>query len=403
MSFSLRIRQALYLLSVPNFGTASYWQLVEKCGSLEAVFQSEISRIAPYCKKDTLDALTLSQKQGSHAPLWQHVDALCEWLTTQGIHVLDNAHPDYPLLLKSIIKPPPLIFVKGNINTLALPQIAIVGSRKITVSGEKTTLSFAKGLTQSGFTVTSGLALGVDASAHQGALNANGKTIAVMATGIDAIYPKKHQYLAEQIIDNDGALVTEFFPHSSPRAHHFPQRNRIISGLSCGLLVVEAALKSGSLISAKYAIEQNRDVFAVPGSIHSPVSKGCHMLIKNGAKLVETAEDIVEELGSLLGLHANTLDSHANTLDSHTDSVGDKPTITSAQSNKLTSSKAVATDTSLPKSECTVLRCIDYCVTPLDDIMAHCGVPIDQLMSRLLELELEGVITHNGAGYTRIG
>jgi|TARA_B110000908_G_scaffold164836_1_gene213407 DNA processing protein len=191
-----------------------------------------------------------------------------------------------------------------------MPQIAIVGSRKMTRVGEQNALNWGRFLANSGFTVTSGLARGIDGAAHQGALQASGgATIAVMATGIDKIYPKQHQFLADQIVDSGGCLVTEFEPGTEPFPQHFPQRNRIISGLSLGVLVIEAAMKSGSLITARTALEQNREVFAIPGSIHNPQSKGCHSLIKQGATLVEEAADIVGELGSALGSLKESLKS----------------------------------------------------------------------------------------------
>ena len=205
----------------------------------------------------------------------------------------------YPALLKQISRAPPIVYVRGSIEQLHMPQIAIVGSRKMTRVGQQNALDWSRFLANSGFTVTSGLAKGVDGTAHQGALQAsNGGTIAVMATGIDKIYPQQHRFLAEQIVDSGGCLVTEFEPGTEPFPQHFPQRNRIISGLSLGVLVIEAAVKSGSLITARAALEQNREVFAIPGSIHNPQSRGCHSLIKQGATLVEEAADIVVELAS---------------------------------------------------------------------------------------------------------
>ena len=211
---------------------------------------------------------------------------------------------EYPVLLKQTSRAPPILYVRGSIEQLHMPQIAIVGSRRMTRVGQQNALSWSRFLANSGFTVTSGLALGIDGTAHQGALQAgSGGTIAVMATGIDKIYPKQHGFLAEQIVASGGCLVTEFALGTEPLAQHFPQRNRIISGLSLGVLVIEAALKSGSLITARTALEQNREVFAIPGSIHNPQSKGCHALIKQGAILAEKADDIVIELkGALAGL-----------------------------------------------------------------------------------------------------
>ena len=218
-----------------------------------------------------------------------------EALDRVGAIAIPLTSSQYPAQLKQISRAPPILYVRGSIEQLHMPQIAIVGSRKMTRVGQQNALGWSRFLANSGFTVTSGLARGVDGTAHQGALQAsNGGTIAVMATGIDKIYPQQHQFLAEQIVDSGGCLVTEFEPGTEP----FPQRNRIISGLSLGVLVIEAAVKSGSLITARTALEQNREVFAIPGSIHNTQSKGCHSLIKQGATLVEEAADIVVELAS---------------------------------------------------------------------------------------------------------
>jgi DNA processing protein len=217
------------------------------------------------------------------------------WLAQPNNHLVTWLDADYPPLLREIADPPATLFVSGDRSCLCRPQLAIVGSRNPTAGGVQNARAFAAHLADVGYTITSGLALGVDAAAHRGALEAGGTTIAVTGNGLDRVYPRQHHALAHEIVAR-GALVSEFAPGTPPRREHFPQRNRLISGMSQGVLVVEAAVKSGSLITARLAAEQGREVFAIPGSIHSPLARGCHRLIRQGAKLVETAQDILEEL-----------------------------------------------------------------------------------------------------------
>lgn len=209
-------------------------------------------------------------------------------------HLLTLACDAYPSLLKEIPDPPPLLFVIGEPSLLDSPQIALVGSRNPSPTGRHHASRFACALGQAGLTITSGLALGIDTAAHQGALEGGGPTVAVLGSGLDQLYPRRNRELAQKVV-RQGALVSEFPPGTQPLAENFPRRNRIISGLSRGTLVVEAAPKSGSLITARLAAEQGREVFALPGSIHNPTSRGCHALIRQGAKLVECVDDILEE------------------------------------------------------------------------------------------------------------
>ena len=225
------------------------------------------------------------------------VTDILEWSVQPSHHVVTLADNAYPKRLLHLADPPPILFLRGDPAWLNAPSIAVVGSRNATPGGADNAERFSAALSAKGYTITSGLALGIDAAAHRGGLSAKGSTIAVMGTGIDMIYPKRNESLARQI-EEDGVLVTEFPPGTAPLPGNFPRRNRIIAGLSRGVLVVEAALASGSLITARLAVEIGRDVFAIPGSIHSPVSKGCHALIKQGAKLVESADDILEETAS---------------------------------------------------------------------------------------------------------
>lgn len=217
------------------------------------------------------------------------------WAAEPGNHILTLADQAFPKNLLEISDPPCLLYAKGNLGLLSFPALALVGARNSTPQGEQNAQSFAAALAEAGITVVSGLALGVDAAAHRGGLKGRGKTIAIVGTGADRIYPARNAELARNIA-TQGLILSEFALGTPPVAHNFPRRNRIISGLARGVLVVEAAVDSGSLITAKLAAEQGREVFAIPGSIHSPLAKGCHKLIKQGAKLVESAQDILEEL-----------------------------------------------------------------------------------------------------------
>ena len=228
------------------------------------------------------------------------------WLEEPDHHLITLTHPAYPKLLHDTPDPPVALYLIGDPAVLTLPQIAMVGTRNPTSGGRQTAREFAGHLAANGLIITSGMALGIDGACHTGALDGGGITIAVMGTGLDRVYPARHRDLAHRIADSGGALVSEFSLGTPPRPGHFPRRNRIISGLALGTLVIEAALQSGSLITARQALEQGREVFAIPGSIHNPMARGCHALIREGAKLVETAQDIVEELGTLFGHLAET-------------------------------------------------------------------------------------------------
>jgi DNA processing protein len=217
------------------------------------------------------------------------------WLEHSSARILLCTDPDYPPLLRETSGAPAVLYVLGSVAALASAQLAMVGSRNPTPAGRTTAREFAAWFARGGLTVTSGLALGIDAASHEGALSGGGLTVAVCGTGLDRVYPAEHAALAARIAAS-GALVSEFPPRTAPLRAHFPRRNRIISGLSLGTLVVEAARKSGSLITARLAVEAGREVFAIPGSIHSPLSRGCHQLIKDGAKLVEEAADVLSEL-----------------------------------------------------------------------------------------------------------
>ena len=260
--------------------------------------------LKPYLDNSSNSGELLSQlRQSSDTRVKKALDEIDEaqvesdenWLNSSENQLIHYFSPQYPAILREMIDAPFALFARGDVELLTFPQLAIVGSRSATQGGLANASAFAEFLAQNGIVITSGLAKGIDAAAHKGALNVNGGTIAIMGTGLDHIYPAEHKALAHQIADN-GLILTEYPPGTGPHPGNFPRRNRLIAGLSLGTLVVEAAVKSGSLITARLASEMGRDVFAIPGSIHNPMARGCHFLIRQGAKLVVTAEDIVEEL-----------------------------------------------------------------------------------------------------------
>lgn len=280
-------------------GPVTFSKIIAQVDSLAAIFD----------KPSSLQGVSDNIKQQLATPDWLKVEQDLKWLEQPGCHILLLDDPQYPALLRDIHDPPPLLYLQGDINLLSQWQLAIVGSRNPSQTGRQLAYDFANYLGQGGLCITSGLAMGIDAAAHKGALAAGGKTIAVVGTGLDRVYPAKNRELAHDIAAN-GLLVSEFALGTAPKAENFPRRNRIISALSLGTLVVEAALKSGSLITARMAMEQAREVFAIPGSIHNPLAKGCHKLIREGAKLVETAQDILEELGPLAQLQVEATFTH---------------------------------------------------------------------------------------------
>ncbi len=304
--------------------------------------------------------------------------ALETWLSAPDHHLLRLDDPHYPPLLREISRPPPVLFVRGNPDVLTLPQLAIVGSRNATAEGADTARSFAAHLAAAGFCITSGLAEGIDAAAHLGALQVSGgQTIAVCGTGPDSVYPRRHTGLADQIVAAGGAIVSEFAPGTPVSRSNFPRRNRIISGLCVGVLVVEASVRSGALITARHAMEQGREVFAIPGSIHNPVARGCHRLIRDGARLVETAADIGDELGGLLA--------------------GLQPADELAQ--QVADLHAAAPDT----AHAGLLSAMSCNPVAADVLASRCGLTIGEVSSMLLILELQGLVRSLAGGrYQRI-
>ncbi len=284
-----------------------------------------------------------------------------KWLEKTENRIIESDSEDYPELLRGIPGPPTLLYIVGNAEALHMPALSIVGSRNPSRGGKENAYEFAKHLGRSGFCIVSGLAQGIDTSAHEGALAGGAMTVAFLGHGIDRVYPSANRDLAHRISQN-GALVSEYPLGSPPRREHFPQRNRLISGLSLGTLVVEAARRSGSLITARLAGEQGREVFAIPGSIHNPLSRGCHQLIKQGAKLVESADDIVSELGSLAG-HLMQNDTN----------------------QEKEESKNIEHDADYE----VLLESLSYDPTSADELAENSGLTIDQVSSMLLILELE--------------
>jgi len=306
-------------------------------------------------------------------------DSTGNWLARPDARVLTPADAGYPALLREIANPPAQLFVRGNPDALSLPQLAIVGSRNATPAGTETAHSFAAHLAARGFCITSGLAEGIDAAAHRGALAARGATIAVCGTGPDVVYPRQHGSLADEIVAGGGAIVSEFAPGTPVFRGNFPRRNRLISGLAVGTLVVEASLRSGALVTARHAMEQGREVFAIPGSIHNPVARGCHHLIRNGAKLVETAADIVDELSALLA------------------------------SLRMETAPAPPDDTAGSAAEddaeyARLLACMAWDPVDVDTLVARSGLTIGEVSSMLLLLEMQGSVRAlSGGRYQRAG
>lgn len=348
----------LRLMLTPGVGNDTARKLLAAFGSPEAVWTQTPTLLKAVTSLRIAEALQ-SPPEGLDAA----VDQLMAWLAAaDNHHVLVLGDALYPPELLQIADPPLLLYVLGNIGALQHPQrLAIVGSRNPTPQGQANARQFAQALSEAGVCVVSGLALGVDGAAHEGALQADAPTIAVVGTGLDRVYPKRHLALAHRIAEH-GALVSEYPLGTPPLAPNFPRRNRIIAGLSQGTLVVEAAVQSGSLITARLAAEQGREVFAIPGSIHAPQSRGCHALIRQGAKLVESAQDILEEL--------RVPDPFATARTPET------PTAT----------------------EDALLEAMGYDPVSLDALQARTGLDTATLQARLLELELDGAVSRMPGG-----
>jgi DNA processing protein len=366
--------QWLYLASIKGLGNISIHNLLNHFESIENIFK----------QKTFPQELKLSKQIQSaiKTPQFETVKKDMKWLEGENNHILTIDDACFPPLLKQAQSPPALLFITGNPDVLLQPQLAVVGSRNATEIGLRNTHSFCFDLANKGLVITSGMALGVDGKAHQAALDANGQTIAVMGTGLDTVYPARHRELAHHIAEK-GALVSEFPIGTPPNAFNFPQRNRIICGLSLGTLVVEAAMKSGTLITARQTMEINRPVMTIPGSIHNPLAKGCHNLIKQGAKLVESADEIFEELTPLA--HSLSLEIKEKL------SLFDDMTVKSAPQSDIN------------EEHFAVLDKINYEPTPIDEIILKTKLTAQEISSILLILELDDLIhALPGAQYIRI-
>ncbi|MES2280372.1 MAG: DNA-processing protein DprA [Pseudomonadota bacterium] len=365
------LRAWLRLTLSPGVGNEASRKLLATFGSAQAIFEQSPAALRQL-GSDKLERALLDEP----ATLAELLQTTLEWLAASDDRmVVTLGDAAYPASLLNIADPPLMLYMMG---VLAMPSaaaaagaagpgIAIVGSRNPTPQGEINARQFAKSFGASGMCVVSGLAMGVDGAAHDGALLGGGSTIAVVGTGLDRVYPKKHLELAHRIAAQ-GMIISEFSLGTPPISSNFPKRNRIISGLSQGTLVIEAALKSGSLITARMATEQGKEVFAIPGSIHSPQSRGCHWLIKQGAKLVENAEDVLEEL------HLPVL----RQLEGETDEDDE-------------ASEALPADKNF-------MGALGFDVVSLDALQARTGLPTPELQAKLLELELDGVLTRLPGG-----
>ncbi len=347
------------LTLIPGIGGESRRQLLKAFGSPEAVFAAPPSALRGVIGGGLAERLLAHDGRAG-------IEAAQTWAAQAGNHILTLADAAYPQALLTADDPPVLLYAKGDLAVLNRPAFAIVGSRNATKQGEANAEAFAAALARAGLTIVSGLAAGIDAAAHRGALQEVPSTIAVIGTGIDRIYPARNEALAREIADR-GCIVSEFPLGTPPLAANFPRRNRLIAGMARGCLVVEAAQQSGSLITARLAAEAGREVFAIPGSIHSPQSKGCHALIKQGAKLVESAQDILEELR-----WENVVDPAA------------LPPVAEAETDPI-----------------LVALGGDPC--DLDTLAARTGLAADALLAQLLPLELDGRIAQlPGGRYQRL-
>jgi DNA processing protein len=358
------LRYWLALVRAPELGSKRLRFLLAQPGAPASLFAEPVGVLR-----------TLGLGEGIIAylrdPDWKSVDRDLAWLDRAGQSCLTLEDPGYPPLLREIPTPPPVLFVMGDPAALSLRQIALVGSRNPTPLGESIAFDLSSALTSAGLAVTSGLAVGIDAAGHRGALAANGVTLAVVGTGLDQVYPRRHHALMEEIAAS-GAVVSEFPFETPPKAANFPRRNRIIGGLGLGTLVVEATLRSGSLITARLASEFGREVFAVPGSIRNPLARGCHALLKQGAKLVETVADVLEEL-------------------------------TGFEAAWVVSPPHADPDDALDACSSRLLKYVAHEPTSVDTLVTATGYSAEQVASLLVLLELNGYVASTAAGcYCRI-
>jgi len=350
----------LRLALIPGLGPATLRSMLRTFGLPQQVLARKRAELAALAAPAALAALDSDE-------VAQAVSRALAWAGEPGHHVITLADDGFPRMLLEIADPPALLYAHGRVELLSRPALAVVGSRNATPQGESNAQALGKALSDAGLTIVSGLALGIDAAAHRGGLAGPGSTIAVLGTGIDVVYPQRNARLAAEIAES-GLLLSEFPLGTAPAGQNFPRRNRLISGLARGCLVVEAALASGSLITARAAAEQGREVFAMPGSIHSPLAKGCHALIKSGAKLVESAEDVLAELS---GFRASGYASTAKDMPAGADS--------------------------------GLLAHMGHDPVDVDSLCSRAGMSAEQVSSELLRLELDGrVAALPGGLYQRL-
>ena len=378
--FSSATAQWLFLTCLPNLGRTRRRELLTEFPDLPRLLSMNAATLrAMGMTADAITAIQAWQQQDETHPAVRNVRFIQDSCRKHGIGILTWPDTDYPEQLRHIHDAPLVLYTLGDTALLARDQIGIIGSRKATPAGLDHARRFAAELSTRELVVTSGLALGVDGAAHAGALDAGFPTIAVIGCGLDRIYPHQHRRLGERVI-NEGLMVSEYPPGTPARAAHFPQRNRIISGLSRGVLVVEAGLRSGSLITARMALEQGREVFAIPGSVHSPVARGCHHLIKQGARLVETVDDILEELGAWWSPPLKSASEP-------------EPEPKRCDNGPLTG---------LDSREIAVFEALGYDPQSTDALSSATGLPADQLMQSLLLLELQGLVSSAPGGFQKI-
>lgn len=367
-------RAWLTLLRAPGIGAATIRSWLARDGDIVAALR-RARREAP---EETRAWLA--------APDAARLDADEAWLAQPGHHLLTCDSDDFPLLLRDIGSAPAALFVIGDPTLLWTPQIAVVGARSASTAGLANARAFARAFALAGNTVTSGLAEGIDGAAHAAALAAGGKTVAVLGTGIDLVYPRQHAELAARIAES-GALVSEFPPGVQGHPTHFPRRNRIISGLSLGTLVVEASLKSGSLTTARYAAEQGREVFALPGSIHNPLARGCHKLIREGARLVETATEVLDDLRGVGAILADGLRERLAAID--------------AESGGGAGAQRRGDAREGDPDYAALMKALDHTPAALDELVERTGLAAAALSSMLLVLELDGLVVAENGRYAR--
>lgn len=371
----------LTLLRAPGLGPAALRKQIARHGDAEATLEQLRSG-----KHST--ELSDEARRWLDAPDAALIDSDLAWLEAANHHLIGCNDEDYPSLLREIPGAPAALFVDGDPSLLWMPQLAIVGSRSASEAGLAITRRFARALAQTGFVITSGMADGIDAAAHRAALDVKCPTLAVLGTGPDLVYPRKHRALAADIAAN-GALISEFPPGTPGKAEHFPRRNRIISGLALGTLVVEASLKSGSLITARYATEQGREVFAIPGSINSPLARGCHQLIRDGARLTETVDEIIGELSGLAAALGDQLRLRLQGTDGFD---------TARETGGALGKGPLHRDADYQ----ALLEALGYEEVDLDSLAARTGLSAGALSSMLLLLELEGEVSSaRGGKYLR--